>query len=498
MFINGKFVDSKTDKWIPVKNPATQSVVTGVPDCLSSEIAEASNSCAAAFPAWRATPVPARQRLLMDFTAAVKAHEKELIDTIVTENGKTVVDAKGDVFRGIEVCEYATGVASQLMGETLENLAKNVDTYSYRQPLGVTAGICPFNFPAMIPLWMFPVSIACGNTMLLKPSEKTPGATMLLCRLANQVGIPPGVVNVIHGGHRAVDAICEDPHVRAISFVGGNRAGQHIADLSTKTGKRYQCNMGAKNHATILPDADREATLNAIIGAAFGAAGQRCMALPVVIFVGESADWIPLLAEKARKLKVGPGNDPSSDVGPLITKESKERVESIVATSLKEGARLVLDGRGTSVSSCPNGNFVGPTILTDVTSDMTCYKEEIFGPVLVCMKARTLEEAISITNANPNGNGTAIFTTSGGAARKFQYEIDVGQVGINLPIPVPLPFFSFTGSRGSFRGSTHFYGKEGVKFYTQIKTITSNWAYNTVTAASNPTTAMPILGQKSH
>lgn len=450
----------------------------------------AAESSAKALPAWRNTSVSQRQRVMFNLQHLIKEHTEELAESIVQENGKTIGDARGDVFRGQEVVEFSAGIGSHLMGETVENLATSVDTYSYRQPLGVTAGICPFNFPAMIPLWMFPIATAAGNTMIMKPSERTPGATMILARLAQEAGLPDGVLNVIHGSTEAVNFLCDEPVIKAISFVGSNPAGEYIHDRGTKNGKRVQSNLGAKNHATILPDADKDATLNALCGAAFGAAGQRCMALSAVVFVGETKEWIPELKERAERLKVGPGLDPTSDLGPLISRESKARVERLIQSGVDQGANLLLDGRNPTVEGYPNGNFVGPTILTDVTPDMDCYKEEIFGPVMICLTAETLDDAIALTNNNPYGNGCAIFTSSGAAARKFQYEIDVGQVGINLPIPVPLPMFSFTGSRGSYRGAGHFYGKDGVRFFTQIKTITSNWRMNEATKLSG---SMPVL-----
>jgi len=417
-----------------------------------------------------------------------------IAEQITREQGKTLEDARGDVFRGLEVVEHTCSIGSLIMGETLENVSKNIDTYSYRQPLGVTAGITPFNFPAMIPLWMFPISITCGNTMILKPSEKDPGAPMLLAKFFLEAGFPDGVLNVIHGTRDAVNFICDDPNIKAISFVGSNQAGEYIHSRGTSHGKRVQANLAAKNHATILPDANKEAALNALVGAAFGAAGQRCMALSVAVFVGESANWIPELAEKAKKLKVSSGFDPKTNIGPLISPESKVRVEKLIQSGVKQGATLTLDGRNVQVPGFEKGNFVGPTILSDVKPNMECYTDEIFGPVLVCMKAKNLDEAIDIINKNPYGNGTAIFTKSGAAARKYQHEIDVGQVGVNLPIPVPLPMFSFTGSRGSFIGSTNFYGKEAIKFYTQTKTITSNWRDEDI-EASAVSTSMPIMAK---
>jgi len=344
----------------------------------------------------------------------------------------------------------------------------------------------------MIPLWMFPVAITCGNTFLLKPSEKDPGASMIIARLTKEAGFPDGVLNVVHGTKDAVNFICDDPRIKAISFVGGDAAGRHIHARGTANGKRVQSNMSAKNHAVIMPDADKEAALKALVGAAFGAAGQRCMALPTAVFVGEAVNWIPELAEKASKLKVNGGMEADADLGPLISTDSKARVEKLIQSGVDQGAKLVLDGRNPKVSKYPKGNFVAPTILSDVNTEMDCYKEEIFGPVLTCMTASSLDDAIGIINNNPYGNGTAIFTRSGSAARKFQREVDVGQVGINLPIPVPLPFFSFTGSRGSFVGAQHFYGKMGVQFYTQTKTITSSWRDDTAEWG----TTMPILSSK--
>jgi malonate-semialdehyde dehydrogenase (acetylating) / methylmalonate-semialdehyde dehydrogenase len=456
------------------------------------EMVAASNSAAEAFKTWSNVPVSTRQRIMFKYQDLIRTNTDRIADSIIQENGKTLVDAQGDVFRGLEVVEASCNTATAMMGETLGGLASNIDTYSYRQPLGVVAGVCPFNFPAMIPLWMFPLALACGNTFVMKPSERTPSTTMLLAELAIEAGLPAGVLNIIHGAREAVTFVCEDPNIKAISFVGSNPAGEYIHDVGTKNGKRVQSNMGAKNHATILPDADEDATINALVGAGFGAAGQRCMALSTAIFVGETKNWIDEIAKRAATLKVGPGNDPTSDLGPLISVASKERVCRLIQSAIDEGAEVILDGRDVSVDGFPDGNFVGPTVIRGVKPHMQCYTEEIFGPVLLCMEAESLDEALEITNSNPYGNGAAVFTRSGAAARKYQMEVDAGQVGINVPIPVPLPMFSFTGSRHSFRGSTNFYGKSGVQFYTSIKTITSNWKYDeSVTKLS---TAMPVLG----
>lgn len=394
---------------------------------------------------------------------------------ITTEQGKTLRDAQGDVFRGLEVVEHACGMATLQMGEYVSNVSHGIDTYSIREPLGVCAGICPFNFPAMIPLWMFPMAVTCGNTFILKPSEKDPGASMMLAELAMEAGLPDGVLNIVHGANDTVNNICDDDDIRAVSFVGSNTAGMHIYSRAAAKGKRVQSNMGAKNHAVIMPDASPDATLNALVAAGFGAAGQRCMALSTAVFVGGLKSWEEELIKRASTLKVNAGVEPGADLGPVISKQAKDRICRLIQSGIENGARVVLDGRNVEVPGYQDGNFVGPTLLADVTSDMECYKEEIFGPVLLCMQADTLEDAINIVNSNKYGNGASIFTTSGVAARKFQSEIEAGQVGINVPIPVPLPFFSFTGSKASFAGDLNFYGKAGVQFYTQIKTVTQQW-----------------------
>lgn len=383
-------------------------------------------------------------------------------------------------------------ITSLQMGEVVPNIAKDMDTYSHTLPIGVTAGITPFNFPAMIPLWMFPVAITCGNTSIIKPSERDPGATMILMEMLNEAGCPPGVVNVIHGAHEAVNFVCDHPTIKAVSFVGSDRAGKYIYERAGRAGKRVQCNMGAKNHGVIMADANKEHTLNQLAGAAFGAAGQRCMALSTAVFVGEANEWIPDLVKRAQSLKVNAGHVPGTDLGPVISPQSKKRIHDLIESGVKEGAKLVLDGRNISVAGYEKGNFVGPTILTGVKPHMRCYTEEIFGPVLICLSVDTLDEAIELINNNPYGNGTAVFTNNGATARKFVHQIDAGQVGINVPIPVPLPMFSFTGSRGSFLGDNHFYGKQGIKFYTQTKTVTQLWREGDVTH-SKSAVAMPTM-----
>ncbi|XP_002734184.1 putative methylmalonate-semialdehyde/malonate-semialdehyde dehydrogenase [acylating], mitochondrial [Saccoglossus kowalevskii] len=491
LFINNEFVESQTKDWIDLHNPATNEVVTRVPKSTQAEMERAVNAASEAFPAWSDTSILARQQVMFKFQSLIKENVKELAALITLEQGKTLADAEGDVARGLQVVEHACGITSLQLGETLPGISKDMDLYSYRIPLGVTAGITPFNFPAMIPLWMFPLATVCGNTSVIKPSERDPGATMLLVKLAAEAGLPKGVVNVIHGAHDAVNFICDNPAIKAISFVGSDQAGKYIYERGSLNGKRVQSNMGAKNHGVIMPDANKESSINQLVAAAFGAAGQRCMALSTAVFVGDSKDWIPDLVKKAKSLKVSAGVEKGADLGPLISPQAKRRVCDLVQSGVNEGANLILDGTNIVVQGYEKGNFVGPTILTDVKTNMKCYTEEIFGPVLVIMSVDTLDEAIQVINSNPYGNGTAIFTTNGATARKFTNEIDVGQIGINVPIPVPLPMFSFTGSRGSFLGDSNFYGKAGVNFYTQLKTITSSWKSEDVSYGSKPDTAFP-------
>ncbi|XP_040189438.1 methylmalonate-semialdehyde dehydrogenase [acylating], mitochondrial [Rana temporaria] len=494
LFINGQFVDSETSDWIDIHNPATNEVIGRVPQATQKEMEAAVKSCEQAFPDWSETSILSRQQVFLRYQQLIKDNLKELARLITLEQGKTLADAEGDVFRGLQVVEHACSVTSLMLGETLPSLTKDMDTYTFRNPLGVCAGIAPFNFPAMIPLWMFPMGMVCGNTYLMKPSERVPGATMLLARLIQDAGAPDGTLNIIHGQHAAVNFICEHPAIRAISFVGSNQAGEYIYETGSKHGKRVQSNMGAKNHGVIMPDANKENTLNQLVGAAFGAAGQRCMALSTAVLVGEAKKWLPELVERSKKLRVNAGDQPGADLGPLISKAAKQRVCSLIESGVKEGATLLLDGRQVKVKGYEDGNFVGPTILANVTPDMTCYKEEIFGPVLVVLEAETLDDAINVVNKNPYGNGTAIFTTNGATARKYTHLVDVGQVGVNVPIPVPLPMFSFTGSRASFRGDTNFYGKQGILFYTQLKTVTSQWKEEDATVTS-PAVVMPTMGR---
>ena len=475
LLIDGKFVESKTTEWRDIVNPATQELVGRVPFATKEEVDAAVASAAKAFQTWRLTPFGARMRVMLKFQDLVRQNMKRIAQTLTAEQGKTLPDAEGDIFRGLEVVEHACSIGTLQQGEFSENVAGGVDTYTLRQPIGVCAGITPFNFPAMIPLWMFPMAIVCGNTFVLKPSEQDPLSTMELVELALEAGIPAGVLNVVHGGKDVVDAICTHPDIKAISFVGSTHVGTHVYNLGSQHGKRVQAMMGAKNHAVVLPDANREQTLNALAGAGFGAAGQRCMATSVVVFVGASKEWLPALVERARGLSVNGGTEANTDVGPVVSRAAKERILGLIEAGVSEGATLSLDGRDVQVKGYEKGNFIGPTVFSGVTTDMTIYKQEIFGPVICVLEAATLDDAIALVNRNPMGNGVGLFTQSGAAARKFQSEIDVGQVGINIPIPVPVPYFSFTGSRGSKLGDLGPYGKQVVQFYTQTKTVTSRW-----------------------
>ncbi|KAM0712296.1 hypothetical protein Q7P37_011391 [Cladosporium fusiforme] len=488
-YIDNKFTESKAQQWIDLHDPATNNLVTRVPESTDEELKQAVESAQRAFPAWRNTSWLHRQQIMFKFVALIRENWDRLAASITLEQGKTFADARGDVLRGLQVAETACGITTQAPGQVLE-VAKDMETREYREPLGVVAAICPFNFPAMIPLWSIPIATITGNTLILKPSEKDPGAVMILMELAEKAGFPPGVINVIHGTKRAVNFILDEPAIRAISFVGGNAAGEYIYSRGSANGKRVQANLGAKNHAIVLPDCHKNTTLDAITGASFGAAGQRCMALSTVVLTGdETQSWLPELVERAKQLSTNGGFEKHTDVGPVISPESRERVERLITSAEKEGAKILLDGRGYRPANYPNGNFVGPTIITGVRPDMECYREEIFGPVLLCMEADTLDDATEIINKNPYGNGAAVFTTSGASAAWFQKNVEAGQIGINVPIPVPLPMFSFTGNKASIAGGgvSTFYGKSGMNFYTQIKTVTSAWKMEDSTSSVSST-----------
>ncbi len=475
LYIDGEFITSESRRALANINPATQANLGDIPCATEDEMQKAVASAKAAFETWRDVPVPERARLMMKFLHLLKEHQDDIAETLSLETGKVFADAKGDVWRGIEVVEQACNMPALMMGETVENVARNIDTSSYMQPLGVCAGITPFNFPAMIPLWMFPLAIAAGNTFVLKPSEQDPLTPMKIARLFDQAGFPKGVFQVIHGDREQVDFLLTHPDVKAISFVGSAPVGQHIYRTGTEHLKRVQCMTGAKNHMVIMPDADKDQVINNLVGAAVGAAGQRCMAISVAVFVGDAYEWIDDLRDAMAKVQPGAWNDKGAGFGPLISPKARDRVLHLIEKGKEEGARCVLDGSGFTHPDMPDGNWVGSTLFADVTTDMTIYKEEIFGPVLLAMHVDTLEEAVELVNNNPYGNGTSLFTNSGGAARYYQHHIEVGQVGINVPIPVPLPFFSFTGWKLSFYGDQHAYGKQAVRFYTETKTVITRW-----------------------
>ncbi|EIM92143.1 methylmalonate-semialdehyde dehydrogenase [Stereum hirsutum FP-91666 SS1] len=472
-FIAGEFVESKATKWIDVLDPSTQTLLTRVPETTTSEFEQAVDAASQAFKTWSNASVITRQRFVLELQRLIRENAEYMANSIVLEQGKTLPDAHGDILRGLQVVEHAASAPSLLLGEKIE-VSKDMDTEVRKVPLGVTASIAPFNFPAMIPLWSIPMATVTGNTLILKPSERDPGAAMIIAELCQRAGLPDGVVNVVHGTIPTVNAICDHPAIRAISFVGGDRAGKHIYDRGTQNGKRVQSNMGAKNHATVMPDANKNHAINSLIGAAFGAAGQRCMAISVAVLVGDAQAWLPDLIKAAQGLKVSGGFEKGADLGPVISPTSKERILGLIASAEQEGGKIHLDGRGIQVEGYEHGNFIGPTVIEANTS-MKCYKEEIFGPVLVVLKANTLDEAIELTNSNRYGNGAAIFTQSGATARKFEHDLNVGQIGINVPIPVPLPMFSWSGNKGSVLGDLGFYGKSAFEFYTQKKTTTSLW-----------------------
>ncbi len=489
-YIDGEFTTGSGDRLITVTNPANNLPIAEIKCATDDEVLGAIASAKSAFQTWKETPVSERARVMLRYQHLLKEHHDELATILAKETGKTFEDAKGDVWRGIEVAEHACSIASLLMGETVENIARKIDTYSYTQPLGVCAGITPFNFPAMIPLWMFPLAIACGNTFVLKPSEQDPMTPLRLAELFEQAGAPKGVLQLVHGDKSAVDILLTHADIKAISFVGSVGVGQYVYKTGTDHLKRVQAFAGAKNHSVIMPDANKEQVLNNLVGASVGAAGQRCMAISVAVFVGEAKEWIPELKERLAKVRPGLWDDAEAGYGPLISPQAKERVLSLIAKGKEEGAECLLDGSEFTLEGYESGNWVGPTMFTKVTPEMTIYKEEIFGPVLCCVESDSLEDAIELVNASPYGNGTSIFTASGAAARKYQHEIEVGQVGINVPIPVPLPFFSFTGWKGSFYGDQHAYGKQAVRFFTETKTITARWFEDDIPSGPNMTIAL--------
>ena len=493
LWINGQRIESISQRRADVINPANGEVIRQVPLANLEDIERAVNSAKAAFPGWRDTTPLRRGRILNKFRELLEANRDELARLASEEHGKTLEDAAGSVQRGIEVVEFAAGVPHLLKGEHAENVGRGVDCHSMMQPVGVCAGITPFNFPAMVPMWMFPVAIACGNTFILKPSEKVPSCSLRMAELFKEAGLPDGVLNVVPGDKEAVDALLTHPDVRAVSFVGSTPVAKYIYETAARHGKRVQALGGAKNHAVVLPDADLDFTADAIMGAAYGSAGERCMAISTVVAVGDAGDaLVAKLKEKAEKLVVGPGNQKGSDMGPVISAPHRDKIVGYIDSGVAQGATLVVDGRGLKVAGHENGYYVGPTLFDHVSTEMTVYREEIFGPVLIVLRVNSYDEAIQMVNSNPYANGTAIFTRSGGAARRFQHEIEVGMVGINVPIPVPMAFFSFGGWKSSLFGDLHMHGMEGVNFYTRTKVITSRWP--TSDEHVSPNLAMPTLG----
>ena len=476
LWIDGREVEATGGRCGEVTDSATGEVVKLVPFGSVDDVNVAVASSLSSWTAWSLTPPLQRARVLMRARDLLDQRKEELAEIITLEHGKTLADAVGSVQRGIEVVEFATGIPHLLKGEHSDNVGGGIDSHTLKQSLGVCAGISPFNFPVMVPMWMVPVALACGNTFVLKPSEKDPSASMLIAKIFQEAGLPDGVLNIVHGDKKTVDALLAHPDISAVSFVGSTPVARYVYEKATNSGKRVQALGGAKNHAVVLPDADIDGAADALIGAAYGSAGERCMAISAVVAVGTAADsLVQRLQARAEKLLVGPGGRDGVDMGPLISRDHLERVTNYIASGVSEGATLVLDGRNVDVPNGEDGFFLGPTLFDHVGLDMTIYRDEIFGPVLVVVRADTYDDAIEVVNQNPYGNGTALFTRSGAAARRFEHEIQVGMVGINVPIPVPMAFFSFGGWKSSLFGDLHVHGAEGVKFYTRTKVVTKRW-----------------------
>ena len=476
-YIAGAEIAGTSGREQDVFNPATGAATTSVPLASASEVDQAVAAAKAALPGWAGTPAAKRAQVMFNFRDLIKANLDELATQISAQHGKTFDDAKGEVARGVEVVEFACGIPHVLKGEYSPQVAGGVDSFSMRQPVGVVAGITPFNFPAMVPMWMFPMALACGNTFVLKPSERDPGAPMMLARLLSEAGLPDGVFNVVHGDKEAVDAILDHPDVGAISFVGSTAIGHYIYSRGCENGKRVQALCGAKNHMIIMPDADMDQAVDAAMGAAYGSAGERCMAISAVLAVGDdTADrFVSQLAPKVRALKIGQYDEPGVEMGPVITAASKERIEGYIDKGEKDGAEVVVDGRGLRLQGYENGFFVGGTLLDKVTPDMSVYRDEIFGPVLSVLRPQSYEEARQLVIDHEYGNGTAIFTRDGDTARDFTTNVNIGMVGVNVPIPVPVAYHSFGGWKASMFGDHSIHGMEGVRFYTKLKTVTARW-----------------------
>lgn len=476
-FVSGEERTGRGTRTSPVFNPATGEQSGAVTLATTEEVRDVVEVAKKAFPAWSTTTPLRRARILNRFLRILEERTDELAAVITAEHGKVLSDAKGEIQRGMEVVEFAVGAPQLLKGEVTENVGTRVDSHALRQPLGIVAGITPFNFPVMVPMWMFPVALACGNCFILKPSERDPSASLLIAEWLKEAGLPDGVFNVVQGDKESVNALLNDPDIAAISFVGSTPIARYIYETAARTGKRCQALGGAKNHMIIMPDADLDQAVDALMGAAYGSAGERCMAISVAVPVGrQTADaLVAKLEARLRELKVGPGTDTAAEMGPLVTREHLERVRGYIDSGVEEGAKLVIDGRDHKVAEHENGYFIGGTLFDHVTTDMKIYKEEIFGPVLAVARADSYETAARWINEHEFGNGTAIFTRDGDAAREFAHQIQVGMVGVNVPIPVPMAFHSFGGWKASLFGDHHMHGPEGVRFYTKLKTITSRW-----------------------
>ncbi|HZQ61835.1 MAG TPA: CoA-acylating methylmalonate-semialdehyde dehydrogenase [Casimicrobiaceae bacterium] len=492
LWIGGKAVAARTQRYGEITNPATGEVIRHVPFANRDDVDAAVAAARAAFPEWRAAPALRRARILMRFRELLDARKKSLAAVVTEEHGKTLADAEGSITRGMEVVEFACGIPHLMKGEFSDNVGTDVDSWSIREPLGVCAGITPFNFPAMVPMWMFPIAIACGNTFVLKPSERDPSMSLRMAELFKEAGLPDGVFNVVHGDKEAVDAILEHPGISAVSFVGSTPIAKYIYETGARHGKRVQALGGAKNHAIVMPDADVDFATEAIIGAAYGSAGERCMAVSAVVAVGDVADTLrERLAQRARRVRTGAGVDPQSEMGPVVTCAARDRIMGYIDRGVEEGAELVVDGRKPAVPDHENGFFVGPTIFDRVRPEMSIYRDEIFGPVLVIVRSESLAEAIALVNSNPYANGAALFTRSGHAAKRFQRDTQVGMLGINVPIPVPMAFYSFGGWRNSLFGDLYVHGMDGVRFYTRGKAVTARWPDD---GSAAPGFHMPLMG----
>ena len=490
-YINGRRIDTESGRYADIFNPALGKPVARVALGTADEVNAAVEAAAGAFPGWAGTPPLARARVLFKYLNLMQKHADAFAAAITREHGKTFADAKGEVARGIEVVEFAVGIPHLLKGEYTGDVARGIDAWAMRQPLGVVAGITPFNFPVMVPMWMFPIALACGNTFVLKPSERDPSVSLMHAELLQEAGLPAGVFNVVQGDKLAVDALLDHPEVQAVSFVGSTPIAEYIYGRGCANGKRVQALGGAKNHMVVMPDADMQMAVDALVGAAYGSAGERCMAISVAVAVGDAGDrLVAALAERTRALKINDGMTPDAEMGPIVTQAAKERIERLIGTGVEEGATLVVDGRNYVVPGREEGFFVGGTLFDHVTPGMTIYKEEIFGPVLCVLRAPDVATAVRLINHHEYGNGVAVFTRDGGVAREFVAQIKAGMVGVNVPLPVPMAFGSFGGWKRSLFGDHHVYGPEGVRFYTRHKAVMQRWPN---TASAGPEFAFPQM-----